>query len=210
MNALKHSLKAAAFSAMLLVGVGAHAATVYCPNGPGGALTEPTSGRYVEVTNAANPGVCQYIDGNLKNADIAAAGFMLIDKNGSEGSEPGLLLSSGFPGNSTSGAWEFDLTVDPDPWGSYDHLYLAFHFGNGGGSPDSFVVELQNGQTSGTWEFVAVAPQILNGLSNYYLLATEGDLPPDEIPEPAPIALMGLALAGVALARRRAKARQIG
>jgi len=199
---------AAAFSMLLMAGAGVQAATVYCPNGPGGALTAPTSGRYVEVTNAANPGVCQYKDGNLQNADITAAGFTLVDKNGSEGSEPGLFLSSGFPGGSTSGTWAFDLTVDPNPWASYDHLYLAFHFGNGGGSPDSFVVELQNGQTSGDWKFLAVDPQKVNGLSNYYLLATTGDVPPDEIPEPAPIALMGLALAGIALARRRGKAKQ--
>lgn len=203
MMSLQSALKAAVLAAGFAIAGGAQAATVYCPNGVGGALTAPTSGRYVEITNAANPGYCFYQDKNLQNDDIAALGLTIVDKNGSEGLAPGALVGSGFPNDSTSGTWEIS---SPSVWDGDFKLYLAFHFGNGGGSPDSFVVQLQDGAMSGDWKFLAVSPQTVNGLSNYYLLrAPGGFVPPDEIPEPASVALFGVGLVAVAAMRRRRK-----
>lgn len=188
-------------SSLLLFGAAiVQAATVYCPNGPTGSLSAPTSGRYVVISNAANPGACYYQDGNLTNAQISAAGYTLLDKNGSEGTTPGALLGSGFPGGSTSGSW----TLSSNLWSSYSKLFLAFHFGNGSGSPDSFIVELERNRLSGTWALGAIAPDTLNGLSNYYLLTGPGlPPPPSTVSAPATLSLVALAIAGMALVGRR-------
>ncbi len=176
----------------------ASAATVYCPNGAGGSLTAPTSGRYVAVSNAAFPGACYYQSGNLQNTDIAALGLVTVDKNGISGLAPGSLVP--IAGNSTNGTWQLTGNL----WGTYSNLYLGFHFGNGGGNPDSFVVQLEQNRMSGSWSLNAIAPAILNGLSNYYLLAGPGTPPPPGLtPEPGSLALVGLGLAAAAAALRR-------
>lgn len=187
--------------ALLAGAAQAQAATVYCPNGPSGSLTAPTSGRYVVISNAANPGACYYQDGNLTNAQIAAAGYTLLDKNGTEGIRTGSLAAAGFPNGSTSGTWALTSNL----WTSYSKLFLAFHFGNGGGSPDSFIVELESGRLNGTWALGAVAPAIVNGLSNYYLLTGPGlpPPPPGTVSSPATLSLVALGVLGLVVMRRR-------
>lgn len=193
--------RALALAATLGLGAAAQAATVDCPNGA-------ISGRYVQVTGALANGYCYYKDGNLQNSDITNLGLLMVDKNGNEGLTPGVLTftgpNNGAPGNSTSGNWSFSDSL----WTTYSSLYLAFHFGNGQGTPDSFVVQLENastnGVTSGTWSFNAIAPASLNGLSNYYLLGRRGG----QVPEPASLALTGLALGLAGYAGLRARRRR--
>jgi hypothetical protein len=191
--------------ALTLSAGAAQAATVYCPNGPTGSLVAPTSGRYVQVSNAASPGACYYQDGNLTNAQITTAGYTLLDKNGTEGTMAGALVGSGFPGGSTSGTWALTSNL----WSSYSKLFLAFHFGNGGGSPDSFIVELESSKLSGTWALGAVAPARLNGLSNYYLLTGPGlpPPPPHTVSAPTSLSLVGLAVLGLVAFGRRCASR---
>ena len=52
-------------------------------------------------------------------------------------------------------------------WEDYAEIFIAFHFGNGSGNPDSFIVELEPDALTGLW---ALVPESLaNGLSNIYL-----------------------------------------
>jgi PEP-CTERM motif len=188
-------------TALLSLAAASQAVTVYCPNGSGGSLTAPTSGRYVAVSNGSYPGSCYYQSGNLQSTDIAALGLTTVDKNGTSGSSPGALLASGFVGGSTSGTWQMTSNL----WTSYTNLYLGFHFGNGSGDPDSFVVQLEQNKLSGSWSLNAIAPAGLNGLSNYYLLTGPGTPPPPgRVSEPGTLALAGLALLAGATLRRRA------
>lgn len=131
-------------------------------------------------------------------AAVAPANFLLLDKNGSAGIAQGSITP--ITGGSTLGNWALSSTI----WSSYSSLYLGFHFGNGGGTPDSFVVQLENTMLSGTWSFNAIAPADLNGLSNYYLFGvSNGNPPPNRTPEPGSLALVGAALLAAGALRRR-------
>ena len=76
------------------------------------------------------------------------------------------------------------------------------------GASDNFQLTLTRNAAEGAWTLNDFGIKIQTSYGSYEFYG-EGRIPPDEvIPEPAPIALMGLALAGIALARRRGKAKQ--
>lgn len=188
MRILSFGLKVAAAVAVSLVGY-AQAATVTCPNAP--------IDRYVTVTGAKAGGLCAYKEGNFQGDNFSTWNLTLIEKDIAPNGGGSGLLGYTQNGGGNAGTW----TAAASQWNTYGNLYLAFHFGNGGGSPDSFIVQLQQSATSGTWSLGALLGS-LNGLSNIYLLG-DGSAPPQEVPEPGTVALVGISLLGLALARRR-------
>lgn len=195
---LKRMAAAVVLGAGALLAGTANAAIVEC----GGA-----SGiRVVTVDPALAGGLCYTQTGNLQNADIAALGLSVIEWDVA-------------PNGKTTGALQYTIegkeygtwAINSGLWGTWNHLYLAFHFGGAGdtseSNPDSFVVELGKLGSSGEW---SLGPETakLTGLSNIYLLGKEpctvncgGNQ--EEVPEPATLVLAGLALLALAALRRR-------
>ncbi len=189
-----------------LFSTAAHAAPVNCDSGV-------TSGRFVTVSPALVGGLCAFEDGNVEpgtviNSALANVDAVLLDKDTTEDFPSGDPSESflQFTGNSNSGSGTW--TVQDAAWEDNSRLFIAFHFGNGGGSPDSFLVELAYRNLAGTFTLNAISPARVNGLSNIYLFGKEctpadecDDRPPNDVPAPGALALLGLGLGGLALRR---------
>jgi hypothetical protein len=142
----------------------ASAATVKCPGALSATLT-----RQVQVSGALAGGYCNYQSGNFNGDDFSAyfAAYTLIDKDVAAGTgdtaEGGLRYTVDTSGR-ISGTW----TMFDNYWNTYGQVYLAMHFGNGKGNPDSFIVELDPWTLTGNWALLPA--NLANGLSNIYLI----------------------------------------
>lgn len=104
----------------------------------------------------------------------------------------------------TAGTW----TLAPSFWLTYGEAVISIHVGGGPDDLDDYAsFLLPFGETGGTWSYVQDpeggpgAAGVGGGLSNFHLWGRG-----TPAPEPGSLALLGLALAGLAFARRRAAA----
>lgn len=202
-NALLKPVLATATAMLALSIAPAQAALVTCGDAALGV-------RVSVVDPGLAGGYCYAQQGNLKNSDIAALGLTQLGKEVvAAGDVASSLLDFTADSARTSGTW----SIAAAPWTSWTHLYLGLHFGNGtsaaDSSPDSFIVELSRPDPHGTWALSGTATYKANGLSNLYLLASDsctscGRLPPNSVPEPAPLGLLAAAAMAALLTRRKA------
>ncbi|MDF0749918.1 PEP-CTERM sorting domain-containing protein [Marinobacter sp. 71-i] len=119
--------------------------------------------------------------------------YQFIEK--SEGaSNPTTMYSLEYAGSNGTGTWEFDSSL----WGDFGTIALGFKFG-GGNQPDNwFVYELVPGVSSGNWAF-NLPLDGGDGLSHMNLYGKNSV----QVPEPGTLALLGLGIIGLTLARRK-------
>ncbi|MDE2371273.1 MAG: PEP-CTERM sorting domain-containing protein [Burkholderiales bacterium] len=223
-------------AAVLAYSGAAHATDVYCPGTSYPAYTTaltppsqvPTPTRYIDVSGGAYPGFCWYQNNNMVlsggNSTLStvisagiSAGFDLTNLallgeiqgitagtsvSGTTTPSPGVTYGV----TSTAGGIDGTYSLDSSLWSSYSTLYIGFHFGNGSGNPDSFIIQLAQDNSSGNWSFNPAS--IANGISNFYLLGVPSGVTPPigNTPEPASLGLVSLGILGAAFARKRRKA----
>jgi hypothetical protein len=127
--------------------------------------------------------------GNGQNDDFLNAG------NTGWTDVTGQLLGYFFGQNGTTGSWGI---LGPSPWDTYDALAIGFKFGTGNQPDEWFVYSLQQGVTSGLWDFVNVFGKG-GGLSHLTFYSGAGTT----VPEPATLLLFGLGLLSLGFARRK-------
>jgi hypothetical protein len=185
-------LKLAVLAAACAGASGAFAAPITCNSSQSGGLrvltieTTATGSCFgTGLTNLSDTGLTALIGGGAsvleRDEANSGAGFLNISGHDSH----------------VQGTWSFT--------GSGATTYLYFHFGNGGDTtatnPDYFIFQLSTpgGTASGTWTTGGAGAQ-WNGLSNIAVVQSRA------VPEPTTLALLGMGLVGVGLARRRKKA----
>lgn len=210
MQLMKKLILAAGFGALAAIsGAVSAGALVTCGNAGLGL-------RQFQVNPALVGGFCYAQNGNFNGDDFTfiLPNAVVLDKDTAFPDAGDALIVSALSNSNTAGNWSFNAAL----WNSYDRLFLAAHYGGGGNTPsdnpDSFIVELEPFDASGTFALVGVGIQ-LTGLSNLYLVGIRcqerencncpindpncGDI---DIPEPGTLLLLGLGALGLATRRR--------
>lgn len=177
-----------------------------------GGVCGPNDNRQVTVSTALIGGFCHWQDGNMQGdvPETHSGTYTLLSKAVAGTTTTGS-PSNGFAGSFTwsgpTGATNGSFTMGnyAQTWGTYEKLYVGFHWGGGPTLTSSFLVELDK-LASLTGAFSISGDQ--TGLSNIYLFS-RGKCTVDcggggnDVPVPGTIALLGLGLLGLGAARRK-------
>jgi hypothetical protein len=189
--------KIRALSIVLAVGastVGANIASAAPINCPG---TAATTDREFTIDTAVTATCTAYGSGPFAGGGegfLLDTGFALIDKVDG-GDSSGLLNGAlSIVGLGTLGG---SFTINAAVWTMFDTIAFTLQSGTGVFNPDWVVFTLANGTTGGSW---SIGPAQAGALSNATIW---GRGSPTQVPEPGALSLLGAALAGLALIRRR-------
>ena len=195
---MRVNLKWAA-AALLAASGFAQAGTIQCP-------PNATGGRIFYLTATVNPICLAWGDGNLQgqvgqeSGDAFTSGvgsaYTILDK------DDGDAISANVEGwfsvnalNVSSGT----VSINASLWANYSALAVGFKVGNNN-SPDWAVFGLAANTLTADW---SNTPQQGAGLSHANLYGIKRAVPPNEVPEPASLALIGMGLAGLALRSKK-------
>ncbi|HYF58188.1 MAG TPA: PEP-CTERM sorting domain-containing protein [Burkholderiaceae bacterium] len=132
-------------------------------------------------------------------SDPAFAGWSYLDK------DPGASPTGGLPESvfsftgldATSGTFSVAASL----WATYADLAIGFKSGGGGATPTWAVFQLADGVTGGDWSILSPG----NGQQSlsHAVLYGSGRQDTTTVPAPAGLALLGIGLAALVVARRR-------
>jgi hypothetical protein len=187
----------------------AMAAYTYCPGTD--AVTDREFG--VQVTAGGFSVSCYQTDTNA-NDPGSFPPFTYIDKDQEDDELPAEGFSEGWFSVTGLGSTSGTFTITSQLTSQFDEFIFVLKVGGGQGDPDWYAFKFSSGTSgdwTGAWQVIAPEGSTANtALSHASLFGYEGDAPPSGgVPEPAPIALIGAALAGMAWMRRRARAKSI-